>query len=89
MNKNYESFRNGIMYIMRTSGLEIGAIFYILKDIIREVEEMYSNTLRQEIAEEERRKQEEEKTIKAEEEKNTSKPEFEDVPVEADNGTEL
>lgn len=80
MNKKYESFRNGVMYVMRTSGLELGAIFYILKDIMREVEEMYSNTLRQEVAEEEHRHQEAKKA---------DNPEFEDVAVEADNDAEL
>ena len=89
MNKNYESFRNGIMYIMRTSGLELGAIFYVLKDILREVEEMYSNTIRQEIEEEERRQREAEETRKAEEAKKADEPEFEDVPVEADNDAVL
>lgn len=67
MNRNYESFRNGIMYIMRSSGLEIGAIFYILKDVLREVEETYSNTLRQEIEAEERQRQEAEEMKKANE----------------------
>lgn len=89
MNKSYESFRNGVMYIMRTSGLEIGAIFYVLKDILREVEDMYSNALRQEIAEEERRQQEVEEMRMAEEAKKADESEFEDVVVEANNGTEL
>jgi len=90
MNKNYESFRNGIMYVMRTSGLELGAIFYVLKDILREVEEMYSNTIRQEIEEEERRQREAEETRKTEDEAKTlPDPEFEDVHVEADNDAKL
>lgn len=89
MNKKYESFRNGVMYIIRSSGLDIGAIFYILKDLLREVEEIYSNTLRQEIEEEERQRQEAEEARKADEAKNADEPEFEDVPVEADNDTEL
>ena len=90
MNKKYESFRNGVMYIIRSSGLEIGVIFYILKDLLREVEEIYSNTLRQEIEEEERQRQEAEEARKAEEEAEIlPDPEFEDVPVEADNDTEL
>ena len=89
MNKNYESFRNGVMYIIRSSGLDIGVIFYILKDLLREVEEIYSNTLRQEIEEEERQRQEAEEARKADEAKNADEPEFEDVPVEADNDTEL
>ena len=90
MNKNYESFRNGIMYVMRTSGLELGAIFYVLKDILREVEEMYSNTIRQEIEEEERQRHEAEEVKKAEEEAEILPDhEFEDVPVEADNDAKL
>ena len=90
MNKNYESFRNGIMYVMRTSGLELGAIFYVLKDILREVEEMYSNTIRQEIEEEERQRQKAEEVKKAEEAAEIlPDPEFEDVPVEADNDAKL
>lgn len=89
MNKKYESFRNGVMYIIRSSGLDIGVIFYILKDLLREVEDIYSNTLRQEIEEEERQRQEAEEARKADEAKNADEPEFEDVPVEADNDTEL
>lgn len=89
MNKKYESFRNGVMYIIRSSGLDIGVIFYILKDLLREVEEIYSNTLQHEIEEEERQRQEAEEAKKADEAKNADEPEFEDVPVEADNDTEL
>ena len=89
MNKKYEAFRNDVMYIMRSSGLDVGAIFYILKDLLREVEEMYSNTLRQEIEEEERQRREAEEMRKAEEAKTLPDPEFEDVSVEADNDAEL
>lgn len=90
MNKNYEAFRNNIAYIMRCSGLDIGVIFYILKDLLREVEEMYSNALRQEMEDEERQRQEAEKIRKAEEEaKILPDPKFEDVPVEADNDAKL
>ena len=87
MNKNYEAFRNGIMYLMRSSGLEIGGIFYVLKDILREVEGVYSNTINQEIEEEERQRREAEEKQKAEE---TNKADAsEDASVEAGNGTEL
>lgn len=49
MNRNYESFRSNVVYAMRNSGLEIGAIYYILKDILNEAEHAFSSTVQQEI----------------------------------------
>lgn len=49
MNKNYESFRNNVLYAVRASGLELGSIYYILKDIMSEIEKDYSNAIRQEL----------------------------------------
>lgn len=53
MNKNYESFRNNVLYAVRASGLELGSIYYILKDIMGEIEKDYSNAIRQELEAEE------------------------------------
>lgn len=53
MNKNYEAFRNNVLYAVRASGLELGSIYYILKDIMSEIEKDYSNAIRQELETEE------------------------------------
>ena len=53
MNKNYEAFRNNVLYAVRASGLELGSIYYILKDIMSEIEKDYSNAIRQELDAEE------------------------------------
>ena len=66
MNKNYEAFRNSIMYAIRTSGLELGAIFYVLKDIMSEVERLYSNAIQQEFEAEKQAQLEAEQKAKEE-----------------------
>lgn len=53
MNKNYEAFRNNVLYAVRASELELGSIYYILKDIMSEIEKDYSNAIKQELEAEE------------------------------------
>ena len=66
MNKNYEAFRNNLMYTMRSSGLEFGAMYYIFKDVLGELERMYSNAIQQEIEAEAQAQREAEEQAKAE-----------------------
>lgn len=49
MNKNYETLRNNVMYTIRTSELELGAIYYIMKDVLNDIERSYSSVIQQEI----------------------------------------
>jgi len=49
MNRNYEMFRNNVINAIHESGIEFGATYYILKDVLNEVERAYSNSIRQEI----------------------------------------
>ncbi len=49
MNKNYESFRNNVIGVIQSSDIEFGAAYYILKDVLNEVEKAYSNSIKQEI----------------------------------------
>lgn len=47
----YEKFRNSIIDYINDSGLDIGAIAYVFRDIYREIESMYQSQLNKEIAE--------------------------------------
>ena len=66
MNKNYEAFRNNLMYTMRSSGLEFGAMYYIFKDVLGELERMYSNAIQQEMDAEAQAQREADEQAKAE-----------------------
>ena len=60
MNKKYEEFRNNIQFIIKSSRLELGAIYYILKDVLVEVEHEYSRTIQHELEAEAQAKEEDE-----------------------------
>ena len=80
MNRNYENFRNNIVYAMRNSGLDIGAMYYILKDVLNDVERTYSSSIQQEI-EAERLAQEEAARQEAEQHETIEDQEVEDVDL--------
>ena len=48
----YEKFRNNIINYINDSGLDIGAIAYVFRDIYREIESTYQSQLNKEITEE-------------------------------------
>ena len=81
MNKNYEAFRNNIIYAVRSSGLELGSIYYILKDIMSEVERDYSNVIQQELEAERQMQMEIEAEQRAKEEAASVGPDDEDVSI--------
>ena len=70
MTKTYYFTREKITNILQNSGLNIGAIYYILKDILREVEVQYMVQINNELAQEaeENAKTENEKSQKVENE---------------------
>lgn len=70
MTKTYYFTREKITNILQNSGLNIGAIYYILKDILREVEVQYMAQINNELAQEaeENAKTENEKSQKVENE---------------------
>ncbi len=68
MNKNYEAFRNNVINAIQTSGIEFGAAYYILKDVLGEVEKAYSNSIQQEVEAEARKAAEEQAAAESEDE---------------------
>lgn len=68
MNKNYETFRNNVINAIQTSGIEFGAAYYILKDVLGEVEKAYSNSIQQEVEAEARQAAEEQAAAESEDE---------------------
>ena len=80
MNRNYESFRNSVVYAMRNSGLEIGAMYYILRDILNDAERTYSSSIQQEM-EAERLAQEEAARQEAEQQETNEDQGVEDVDL--------
>lgn len=52
MVKKYEDFRNKLIEAINQSGLDIGAVTYILRDINREIEITYQRQLTIEIEKE-------------------------------------
>lgn len=66
MNKNYETFRNNVINAIQTSGIEFGAAYYILKDVLGEVEKAYSNSIQQEVEAEARQAAEEQAAAESE-----------------------
>ncbi len=47
----YEVLRQQLIYTIQNSGLNIGAAFFILKDVFHEVEALYKNTVEAELDE--------------------------------------
>lgn len=52
MISKYQFFKETIKNTIQNSGLDIGIIYYILKDIFREIEALYFTQINREIAEE-------------------------------------
>lgn len=52
MIKNYQIFKESINKIIQNSGLDIGAVYFILKDTFREIETLYYARLNKELMEE-------------------------------------
>lgn len=52
MIKNYQIFKESINKIIQNSGLDIGVVYFILKDIFREIETLYYSHLNRELMDE-------------------------------------
>lgn len=48
MIRNYQIFKEKINYVIQNSNLNIGAVYFILKDIFNEVEKTYYSQLNKE-----------------------------------------
>jgi len=49
VNQKLESARDSIMQVIGTSELPVGAVYYMLKDVIRDIEDIYNTSLNQPI----------------------------------------
>lgn len=67
MIKDYNDFRNVTVYNIQNSGLDVGVVYFILKDILTEVEKTYISQVNKEIAEE-KKSNEKEKPVEENEE---------------------
>lgn len=52
MIRNYQLFKEKINYVIQNSELDIGAVYFILKDIFGEIEKLYYAQLNNECMEE-------------------------------------
>lgn len=52
MIRNYQLFKEKINYVIQNSGLDIGAVYFIFKDIFYEIEKLYYAQLNRECLEE-------------------------------------
>ena len=52
MVKNYQILKEQINYAISNSGLDIGAAYFILKDIFTDIEKMYYGQVNKELLEE-------------------------------------
>ena len=59
MIKDYNDFRNVTVYNIQNSGLDVGVVYFILKDILTEVEKTYISQVNKEIADEKKSKEKE------------------------------
>ena len=52
MIKNYQILKESINNIIQKSNLDIGAVYFIFKDLFREIEMLYYGQINRELAEE-------------------------------------
>ena len=52
MIKNYQILKESINSIIQKSGLDIGAVYFIFKDIFRDIETLYYTQINQELMQE-------------------------------------
>lgn len=52
MIKNYQIFKENINAIIQNSGLDIGVVYFIMKDVYSDLEKMYYAQINKELIEE-------------------------------------
>lgn len=60
MVKDYQQFKENIIYVIQNSNLNIGAIYFIFKDLFLEIERLYYNQINQELAQEQKENEKQE-----------------------------
>lgn len=64
MIKKYQIFKETLKNVIQESGLDVGAVYFILKDVFRELETTYYTQINKEFIEEAKAKEEKEKNSK-------------------------
>lgn len=54
MIKNYQLFKETINSLIQNSGLDIGIVYFILKDIFQDIEKLYYAQINKELIEEQK-----------------------------------
>lgn len=62
MTKNYQILKEKINYLITESGLDIGAAYFIMKDIMNNLEHLYYAEINKEFLEESKKKTSESET---------------------------
>ena len=62
MIRNYQLFKEKINYVIQNSGLDIGVVYFILKDVFSEIEKLYYAQINKECLEEAQKINDESKT---------------------------
>ena len=57
MIKNYQILKDSINSIIQKSGLDIGVVYFILKDIFKDIEALYYSQINRELIEESKEEQ--------------------------------
>lgn len=58
MNVKYEEFRTQLLDVIQNSKLDVGSVYYIFKDVFTEIDILYRQQLRKELAEKEKETEE-------------------------------
>ena len=52
MNKNYQFLKEKVNYVIQDSNLDIGAVYFVMKDIMNNLEHLYYAQINKEMLEE-------------------------------------
>ena len=72
MIKNYQMLKEQINYVIQNSGLDIGAAYFIMKDIMSNLERLYYAQINKELLDEKETKDKEQKVKTSSESSNKS-----------------
>jgi len=72
MIKNYQMLKEQINYVIQNSGLDIGAAYFIMKDIMSNLEHSYYAQINKELLDEKETKDKEQKVKTSSESSNKS-----------------
>lgn len=60
----YEKFKEAILDVIQSSGLDVGVVYFILKDITGQIQALYMQQLQKEANKEQKEEETEENAVK-------------------------